>query len=133
MPNRQTISSETVWGSKIAYSRAIRIDRHIRVAGTTAADETGQVVGHGDAYTQAKYVFRKIEKALEELGASMDDVVRTRMYLTNIDDWQKVGEAHGEFFRKACPAATIIEVSRLIVPDAVVEIEAEAVLPPGVE
>lgn len=133
MPNRQTISSGTVWESKIAYSRAIRLDRHIRVAGTTAADETGHVVGHGDAYTQAKYVFRKIEKALEELGATMDDVVRTRMYLTNIEDWQKVGEAHGEFFATARPAATIIEVSRLIVPDAVVEIEAEAVLPPGVE
>jgi len=133
MSNRQTVTSGTVWESKIAYSRAIRIDRHIRVAGTTAADETGHVVGHGDAYTQAKYVFRKIKTALEELGASMDDVVRTRMYLTNIDDWTKVGEAHGEFFHTARPAATIIEVSRLIVSDAVVEIEAEAVLPPDAE
>jgi enamine deaminase RidA (YjgF/YER057c/UK114 family) len=131
MSNRQTVTSGTVWESKIAYSRAIRLDRHIRVSGTTAADETGHVVGHGDAYTQAKYVLRKIKKALEELGASMDDVVRTRMYLTNIDDWAKVGEAHGEFFHTARPAATMIEVSRLIVPDCVVEIEAEAVLPPG--
>lgn len=81
MSERQTVTSGTVWESKIAYSRAIRIDRHIRVSGTTAADETGHVVGHGDAYTQAKYVFHKIQKALEELGASMDDVERTRMYL----------------------------------------------------
>ena len=131
MSERQIVTSGTVWEGTIAYSRAIRIDRHIRVSGTTASDESGRVVGHGDAYTQAKHCFKKIAAALEELGASMDDVVRTRMYLTNIDDWKKVGEAHGEFFQKARPAATLIEVSRLIVADAVVEIEAEAVLPPG--
>jgi len=126
---RQSVSSAAPWESHFAYSRAVRMGPFIAVAGTTAADESGKVVGHGDAYTQARYVLRKIERALHEVGAGLEHVVRTRMYVTNMDDWRRVGEAHGEVFRSIKPAATIVEVGRLIVPEALVEIEVEAYVP----
>jgi enamine deaminase RidA (YjgF/YER057c/UK114 family) len=100
----------------------------IVVAGTTAADEQGQVIGVGDPYAQTMYILEKIKKALAQAGASMEDVVRTRMYVTQIDQWEAIGRAHGEFFRNVRPAATLVEVSRLIDPQMLVEIEVEALL-----
>jgi len=123
---RKRVSSNAPWESAVAYSRAVRVGPHVYVAGTTATDENGRVVGHGDAYTQAKYVLKKIEKALQEAGASMADVVRTRMYVTDVDHWKRVGAAHAEFFKDVRPAATVLGVSSLIVPEVLVEIEADA-------
>ncbi len=124
---KQKISSGTTWEDIVGYSRAIRIRNTIEVAGTTAMDGN-DVVGKGDAYLQAKFIFSKIEKAITELGGCLDDVVRTRMYVTNIDDWEAIGQAHGAFFRKTKPVATMVEVSRLIHPDLLVEIEASAIV-----
>lgn len=125
---RQQISSGAPWESIAGYSRALRVGGVIYVSGTTASDQAGAVVGSGDAYAQSVYIFRKIENALREGGASLADVVRTRMYVANIDDWEEVARAHGEFFRNVRPAATLIEVSGLIAPGFLVEIEAEAVV-----
>lgn len=124
---KQKISSGTIWEDIVGYSRAVKVGNMIEVAGTTAMDGD-QLIGKGDAYKQTQFIFKKIAKALEELGASLEDVVRTRMYVTNIEDWEEIGKAHGEFFRTIKPAATMVEVSRLINPDLKVEIEVSAII-----
>ena len=124
--NRQNIFSKTPWEAIVGYSRAVRIGNHIWVAGTTATDEHGQVVGKGNAAEQTRYALQKIERALEEAGASLTAVVRTRMFVTHIADWETIGRVHGEFFGEVRPAATMVEVSRLIDVEHLVEIEVDA-------
>ena len=124
---RTKTGTGTPWEEQVGYSRAVRVGNMVEVAGTTAMDGA-QLVGKGDAYLQTKFILEKIEVVLQQLGASLEDVVRTRMYVTNIDEWEAIGKAHGEFFRTIKPAATMVEVSRLIHPDLKVEIEVSAIL-----
>ena len=125
---RQNISSGASWESIVGYSRAVRIGNHIWVAGTTATDENGSVVGVGDAASQTRYVLEKIGRALNETGATFADVVRTRMFVTDISQWEIIGRAHGEIFGSIRPAATMVEVAKLIDPQHLIEIEVDAFL-----
>jgi len=128
MGERLNISSGAKWEDIVGYSRAVRIGNVIEVAGTTAVDEMGNLVGAGDPYEQTKFIITKIEKALTAAGATLKDIVRTRIFTTDISRWEEIGRAHGEFFREIKPASTMVEVKSLIDPELLVEIEASVIL-----
>ena len=130
MPDRRRISSQSPWEDLVGYSRAVRVRNVVYVSGTTATDSEGRILGGDNPYKQAKHVLEKIGRALQEAGGSIHDVVRTRIYVTNIDNWQQVGRAHREVFGDIKPATTMVEVARLISAYVLVEIEAEAVVDP---
>jgi enamine deaminase RidA (YjgF/YER057c/UK114 family) len=126
--SRKHISSGTVWEPRFGYSRAVRVGSMVFVSGTLAADESGAIVGKGDAHAQTRYALAKIEKALIQAGSSLTDVVRTRMFIVRLEDAEAVGRAHGEVFGEIRPAATMVQVSGFVNPDGLVEIEADAVV-----
>ncbi|CAN5610893.1 RidA family protein [soil metagenome] len=125
---RQQVGSGSPWEDIVGYSRAVRVGNIIEVAGTTAMDGD-TLVGKGDVYAQTKFIFQKIEQALQQLGSSLNDVVRTRMFVTNISDWELIGKAHGEFFATIKPVATMVEVKALINNDLLIEIEVTVMIP----
>jgi enamine deaminase RidA (YjgF/YER057c/UK114 family) len=124
----QRVSSGTIWEDIVGYSRAIRVNSTIEVAGTTAVDENGNLVGPNDPYEQTRFIIQKAQKALQELGADLKDVIRTRIYTTDISRWEKIGKAHGEFFKDIKPVASMVEISSLINTDILVEIEFSAII-----
>ncbi|MBL8162034.1 MAG: RidA family protein [Anaerolineae bacterium] len=128
---RQNISTGTPWEAVVGYSRAVRVGDVVHVSGTTASDETGAVISPGDARAQTIYIIQKIERALKAAGATLADVVRVRIYVTDISRWKEIGEAHGEFFRDIRPTTTMVEVRALVDPQHLVEIEAEAIIGAG--
>ncbi len=128
---RQNVSTGTPWEKATGYSRAVRVGNLVYLSGTTASDEAGKVIGVGDPYAQAVYIFQKIERALAAVGATLNDVVRTRMFVTNIGQYPEFARAHGEFFSDILPAATMVQVAALIDPAHLIEIEVDAVIGAG--
>ena len=125
---KKKVPARTPWGEVVGYSRAVKVGRFVTISGTVASDSGGEVVGRGDVYEQTRFCIKKIESALKELGCSLSDVVRTRIFTTDIGRWKEIGKAHGEFFSKIKPATSMIEVKGLIDPDMLVEVEADAIL-----
>lgn len=126
--NRTNYSSGAAWEDIVGYSRAVKVGNVIEVTGTVAADENGNVVGRDNSYEQTRYIIQKIEKVLIQAGSSLNDVVRTRMFVTDIAQWEEYGKAHGEFFGTIRPCTTMVEVSKLISPEYLIEIEATAIM-----